>query len=70
MEASEIRERIEKDFRNLAAVDAAHISVNVHDDTVVLKGRVGNWAEYDQAELVALGTPGVRRVQNLLGISP
>lgn len=70
MESSEIRDRIEKDFRNLATVDAGHISVIVKDDTVVLKGHVGNWAEYDEAELVALGAPGVRRVQNLLGISP
>ncbi len=70
MEASEIKARIEHDFANLAAVDAQHILVNVQDDTVTLKGRVGTWAEYDQAELVALGSPGVRRVKNLLGISP
>jgi osmotically-inducible protein OsmY len=70
MEASEIKQRIEHDFCNIAAVDAQHILVCVDQDIVTLKGRVGTWAEYDQAELVALGAPGVRGVRNLLGISP
>lgn len=70
MEALDIKQRIEHDFYNIAAVDAQHVQVSVDDDVVTLKGRVGTWAEYDQAELVALGAPGVRRVRNLLGISP
>lgn len=70
MDAAQIRKQIEQDFQNLATFDAGHISVTVADDIVILKGRVGTWAEYDEAELVALGAPGVRRVQNLLGISP
>lgn len=70
MNASEIQEQIRHDLDILATFDAGHVSVTVTDGTVVLKGHVGTWAEYDEAEMVALGAPGVRSVQNLLGISP
>ncbi|HET9096795.1 MAG TPA: BON domain-containing protein [Candidatus Baltobacteraceae bacterium] len=70
MNALEIAQQIEHDFHNLSTFEGGHIAVSVTGDTVVLKGHVGTWAEYDEAEVVALGAPGVRRVENLLGISP
>lgn len=70
MNALEIQQQIEHDFHNLSTFEGGHVTVSVTDGTVVLKGHVGTWAEYDEAEVVALGAPGVRRVENLLGISP
>lgn len=70
MDAVDIRKQIEHDFHNLSTFEPGHVTVSVTDGTVVLKGHVGTWAEYDEAEVVALGVPGVRRVENLLSISP
>lgn len=70
MDTSQIQEQVLQDFRNLATFDPGRISVSVEEGTVVLKGHVDTWADYEEAELVALGVPGVRRVRNLLGISP
>ena len=61
-----IKTRIEQAFKRSAEVDANRIAADITDGTVTLRGTVRTWAEKQEAERVAWGSPGVARVQNLL----
>ena len=61
-----IKTRIEQAFKRSAEVDASRIAADIMDGTVTLRGTVRTWAEKQEAERVAWGSPGVVRVQNLL----
>jgi osmotically-inducible protein OsmY len=37
---------------------------------VILRGAVHSWAEREEAERAAWAAPGVKRVQNLITVSP
>ncbi len=66
--SKDVRNRIENAFKRNAEVDAAHVSVDVQDSTIVLKGKVSSWAERSEAERVAWAAPGVAKVDNRITV--
>jgi len=55
-------------FKRSAELDARHIDVDATEDKVVLKGKVRNLAEREEAERTAWAAAGVGRVVNQLQI--
>jgi osmotically-inducible protein OsmY len=49
-------------------VDADRIQIIVQDNTAILRGSVGSWAERQEVERVALSAPGITSVENLIVI--
>lgn len=66
---SEVKANIDYALRRAADVDADHITVNVVDDKVILKGTVSSWSERCEAERAASSALGVRTVENDLAIA-
>jgi osmotically-inducible protein OsmY len=66
----DVRRRIVTALHHNADLDARHISVAVHDDTVTLTGMVGTWMQRDAAERAAGSAAGVVRVENQLVVVP
>lgn len=64
-----VREGIELAFRRSAKLDADTVSVEVQGNTVILRGAIRSWAEYEDAELAAWRAPGVIRVKNQLTVA-
>jgi osmotically-inducible protein OsmY len=63
-----IKEGIEKAFERHAALDAKHIKVEIHGDSVKLHGVVRSLQERRDAERAAWASPGVHDVTNELVI--
>jgi osmotically-inducible protein OsmY len=64
----DVRHKIERALERLADVDATSVDVDVHGDTVFLKGAVRSVIEKEAAEHAALRAPGVRKVINELKV--
>lgn len=62
------REAIERAFRRNLLLDDTHISVNVSDHNVTLKGSVPSWPQKDKAEKIAWKARGVQNVNNQLKV--
>ena len=68
--AIDVRLRIEEAFKRSADIDARRVSVESHDGTVVLMGKVHSLAERDAAEQAAWAAPGVIAVEDRLQVAP
>ena len=64
----DVRHKIERALERLADVDATSVDVDVHGDTVFLKGSVRSVIEKEAAEHAAIRAPGVRKVVNELKV--
>lgn len=58
-----------EEVQHLAGLDAAKITIEVHDGIVTLRGVVQSLQERDNVTRAAWATPGVTGVQNLLSIA-
>jgi osmotically-inducible protein OsmY len=65
---SDVKKRIEDEFRRSAVLHAQDIAVSVSGSTVTLTGKVRSWTEYDEADLAAWSVPGVTQVNNSLAV--
>ncbi len=66
----DVRHRIEEAFKRSADVDAARVTVEAHNGTVVLNGTVHSLAERTAAEHAAWAAPGVIAVDDRLVVAP
>jgi len=66
---TDIAGKIESAFKRCAEVDARHVKVKAHENTVVLEGSVSSPLELAEAERVAWAAPGVTKVDNRLIIN-
>jgi osmotically-inducible protein OsmY len=66
---ADIASKIEAAFKRNAEIDARHVQVEAHDNTVVLTGKVTSPSELAEAERVAWAAPGVTKVENRLTVS-
>jgi osmotically-inducible protein OsmY len=64
--ARDVEERIVKQLRHNADIDAKHIQVSVAGDIATLTGSVADWLQFESAERAAANAPGIREVINRL----
>jgi osmotically-inducible protein OsmY len=66
--AAELRSSIKEALERHIAREADRIAIDIHDNTVVLSGRVASWSERRAVVGAAKGTPGVVRIEDQLRI--
>jgi len=65
---AEVETAIKSAFQRSALLDADQIEVEAADNKVVLRGKMRNYAEVEEAERVAWSAPGVFSVDNQLTV--
>jgi osmotically-inducible protein OsmY len=68
--AAVVRRHIEEAFERSADIDAAHVNVEAHNGTVVLRGTVHSLSEKTAAEDAAWAAPGVVAIDDQLVVAP
>jgi osmotically-inducible protein OsmY len=71
VKTSEVKNGIEDALKRNARLlrDAEKIKVEISGSKVILRGSVGSWADYEEAEYAAYCAPGVSQVENRLTVA-
>jgi len=70
LDDDELRQLVRETLRDNRAIDPSEIAIHVHDQTVVLSGRVGTDEERRIAERLIADRIGIEHVQNQLLVDP
>ena len=68
VKAEDVKRKIDEALKRHAEVEARGIRVTVHNDTVLLEGKVDDWDERFAVENAAWSAPGVRSVEDKLAV--
>lgn len=69
LKSEDVKRKIEDALKRHAEIEAKNIRITVHDNKVVLDGKVDTWAERYAVENAAWSAPGVTAVDDRLTIS-